>query len=78
MKRQVNLFRREGQVIEAHAQRIVQSVGDSWRRLHHHVLTDAARAQARGATILAEIAGYGQTTDAYHITAPPENGRGAA
>lgn len=35
-------------------------------------------AQQRGAPILAEVIGYGTTNDAYHISAPAENGAGAA
>ena len=42
------------------------------------VLENLRYAKARGATILGEIAGYGQTTDAYHITAPSPGGVGAA
>jgi 3-oxoacyl-[acyl-carrier-protein] synthase II len=35
-------------------------------------------AQARGAKILCELSGYGTTDDAHHISAPAENGAGAA
>jgi 3-oxoacyl-[acyl-carrier-protein] synthase II len=42
------------------------------------ILEELHLAQARGAQILAEIVGYGCTSDAYHVTAPAENGIGAA
>jgi 3-oxoacyl-[acyl-carrier-protein] synthase II len=42
------------------------------------VIEELERAKARGASIYAELAGYGATCDAYHMTAPAEDGNGAA
>ncbi|MGB3714369.1 MAG: beta-ketoacyl-ACP synthase II [Candidatus Promineifilaceae bacterium] len=42
------------------------------------ILEELESAKRRGATIQGELAGYGQTTDAFHITAPSEGGAGAA
>lgn len=42
------------------------------------VLESLAFAKARGANILGEVVGYGQTSDAHHITAPSPGGAGAA
>lgn len=42
------------------------------------ILESLQHAQARGANILCEFRGYGTSDDAYHISAPAENGAGAA
>jgi 3-oxoacyl-[acyl-carrier-protein] synthase II len=42
------------------------------------ILEELEYAKARGANILGELTGYGTTDDAHHISAPAENGAGAA
>ena len=42
------------------------------------ILESLDHARARGAHILAEVSGYGSSNDAFHISAPAENGSGAA
>lgn len=41
------------------------------------MLEELETAKARGANIYAELVGFGMSSDAYHITTPPENGDGA-
>jgi 3-oxoacyl-[acyl-carrier-protein] synthase II len=42
------------------------------------VLESYEHAKARGAEIYCELSGFGMSDDAFHMTAPPENGAGAA
>ncbi|MEE4243885.1 MAG: beta-ketoacyl-ACP synthase II [Kangiellaceae bacterium] len=42
------------------------------------VLEDYDKAKSRGATIYAEVTGFGMSGDAYHMTSPPADGAGAA
>jgi beta-ketoacyl-acyl-carrier-protein synthase II len=42
------------------------------------ILETESHARKRGANILAELAGYGSTADAFHVTAPHANGEGGA
>ena len=41
------------------------------------VLEELERAKSRGAKIYGELVGFGSSSDAYHMTSPPENGDGA-
>ena len=41
------------------------------------ILEELETAKKRGANILAELVGYGMSSDAFHVTSPPDNGDGA-
>ncbi len=58
-----------------HAERRGLTLGDGAALL---VLEAADSARARGAHVYAELAGYGVSSDAHHLTAPAPDGRGAA
>ena len=42
------------------------------------IMEDLEYAQERGAEVIAELVAYGQSSDAFHVTQPSENGEGAA